>query len=239
MSSDTISNYMNIEEYAKVAPQYYTDEVPEILVFLLKNNKIQKLLDCGCGDGSLLYALKKRKLLRGVGVTGIDLSTNRISLVKRIDSKFVAKVDSAETLKTVSDNSIDLMVTTQVIEHVDDKKMTFSIHRVVKKGGIIYLSTVFKKWYGWYFYRHNGRWVLDPTHLREYTSDSQLLKLVVNKFYLVINKKTLQWFPIVDFILKRIGPPTRSRDNLFWEVVRSIRVPILGYYLWEIVLIKK
>lgn len=230
---------MNIEEYAKVAPQYYTDEIPPTLVSLLKDNKFQKLLDCGCGDGSLLYALKKRKLIKGIGVTGIDLSSNRISLVKRIDPRFVAKVDSAETLKTITNDSIDLLITTQVIEHVDDKKMVSSINRVVKKGGIIYLSTVFKKWYGWYFYRRNGRWLLDPTHLREYTSDTQLLKLFKKNFYLVINKKTLQWFPIADFILKRIGPLVRTRDSVIWKALRSIRIPIPGYYLWEIVLVKK
>lgn len=230
---------MNIEEYAKAVPQYYTDEIPMILVFLLQNNKFQKLLDCGCGDGSLLYGLKKRKLLRRAGVMGIDLSSNRISLVKRIDSKFVAKVDSAETLKTIKDNSIDLLMTTQVIEHVDDRKMASAISRVVRKGGIIYLSTVFKKWYGWYFYRHKGRWVLDPTHLREYTQDSQLLRLFREKFYLIINKKTIQWFPLMDFILKRIGPLIRARDSVFWKTIRSIRVPIPGYYLWEIVLVKK
>jgi len=230
---------MNIEEYAKVAPQYYTDEVPPLLIFLLKNNIVSKLLDCGCGDGSLLYSLKKRKLLRGLDVIGIDLSPSRVSLIKKIDTKFTANIDSAETLKTVRDNSIDILVTTQVIEHVNDKKMTTSIHRVVKKCGIIYLSTVFKKWYGWYFYRRDGRWLLDPTHLREYTSDSQLLNLFRKDFYLVVNKKSLQWFPIADFVLKRIGPLVRSRDNLFWKVIRSIRVPILGYYLWEIVLVKK
>ncbi len=230
---------MNIEEYAKVAPQYYTDEVPPILSFLLKNNDFHKILDCGCGDGSLLYALKKRKLLRDAKVGGIDLSSNRISLVKKIDPKFIAKVDSAETLKTINANSIDFLITTQVIEHVNDKKMTSTIQRVVKKGGIIYLSTVFKKSYAWYFYRRNGRWVLDPTHLREYSQDNQLLKLFKKDFYLVVNKKSLQWFPVADFILKRIGPLIRSRDHLIWKIVRSFRIPILGYYLWELVLVRK
>ena len=49
------SQDMNIEEYAKVAPQYYTDEVPPILSFLLKNNDFHKILDCGCGDGDPGY----------------------------------------------------------------------------------------------------------------------------------------------------------------------------------------
>ncbi len=230
---------MNIEKYAKMAPQYYTGEVPMLLINLLKYNHFETILDCGCGDGSLLYGLKNRNLIKTSRVNAIDLSKNRIALVKKISSKFHASVDSAETLETVKSNSIDLLISTQVIEHVDDQKMSITMKRVLKKSGVVYLSTVYKKWYGWFFYKNDIGWVIDPTHLREYSRDSQLLAILDKDFYITRNDKTLQWFPIIDFVVKRIGITVKQRDSLLWMVLRAIRIPILGYYNWELVLVKK
>lgn len=230
---------MNIEKYAKVAPQYYTGEIPILLKNLLFYNRFSSILDCGCGDGSLLYSLFKYKLISKAKITAVDLSKKRIDLVKKISPTITAKVDSAETLKKIKNSSISLLITTQVIEHVDDEKMSKTMSRVLKKNGIVYLSTVFKKWYGWYFYKNDIGWVIDPTHLREYSTDSQLIRILSKDFYVLINSKTLQWFPIIDFVAKRIGLVQKKRDDFIWELIRAIRIPVLGYYNWELVLVKK
>ena len=230
---------MNIEKYSKVAPQSYTGEIPKLLYELFKQNNFSTILDAGCGDGALIYSIIRQKLAKNGKITAIDLSKNRIKLVKKISSKIIAKVDSAETLKTVKPQSVELLITTQVIEHVNDRLMAKTMARVVKKGSIVYLSTVFKKWYGWYFYKNDIGWVIDPTHLREYTKDSQLINILKEDFYIAINKKTLQWFPLIDFVAKRISSLQKKRDNLAWKIIRSVRIPILGYYNWELILVKK
>ena len=230
---------MNIERYAKIAPQYYTGEVPKILLELFKYNKFSSILDCGCGDGSILYALNKRRMLNNIKVNAIDLSQDRINIVKRNFPKFKAHVDSAESINSIRNKTQDLISSTQVLEHVDDKKLADSLNRVLKNNGIVYLSTVYKKWYGWYFYKNDIGWVLDPTHLREYSTDNQLIKLFKKDFFIIVNKKTLQWFPLADFVIKRIGIVLIKRDNVLWKIIRAIRIPIFGYYNWEIVLTKK
>ncbi len=229
---------MNIEEYSKIAPQYYTDEVPPLLLQLLNFYDFHSVLDCGCGDGSLLHALDKRGYLKGKIVYAVDFSKTRIALVKKLNPKFKASVGSAEDLRTTKSNTIDLFISTQVIEHVDDKKMVETIHRVVKKGGRVFLSTVFKKSYAWYFYHNQIGWVLDPTHLREYQKDSQLFRLFKGKFKVIISAKRLQWFPIIDFFAKRFIKLNRNRDTFTWKLARSIRIPVLGYYNWEMVLMR-
>ena len=231
---------MNIEHYSEVAPQYYQEDVPELLDKYLKSANFSNILDCGCGDGSLVYALNRRNDFHAKKIFAIDLSQKRIELVKKINADIVATVDSAEEMRTVADKSIDFFISTQVIEHIDDKKMVAKIDEKVKNGGMVYVSTVFKKWYGWYFYRNHGMWVLDPTHLREYTSDEQLLDLFdKTKFALLENSKQLQWFPISDFFIKRLGLKDRKLyENKLMQLIRKAKIPIPGYYNWEIVLRK-
>lgn len=231
---------MDIEEYSKIAPQYYNNRIPPLLEKYLKDRRYATVLDCGCGDGSLLYALNNAGYLSEKSVFAVDLSSNRIELVKKISENIIGIVDSAEELSAIQDDSIDFFISTQVIEHVDDKKMIEKIMQKVRSGGIVYLSTVFKKWYGWYFYRNQGKWVLDPTHLREYAEDRQLLDLFNPKvFTLLEHGKNLQLFPIIDFFAKRLKFKNRKLyDNKFMKFIREIKVPIPGYYEWEIVLRK-
>lgn len=231
---------MDIENYAKNGVQYYFNDIPDLLKPLLDKENIKNILDVGCGDGSLIYALKENDYLKSKKIVAIDLSKSRVNLVKNIDKRIIANVDSAETLETIKDKSIDLLISTQVIEHVDDKKMLKSICRVLNKDGIAYITTVYKKWYGWYFYRCNGRWVLDPTHLREYTQDSQLFDLMdKNEFRVIENKKELLYFPILHVLLKLFQISDRTiYNNKFLHAVKNIKVPIFGYYNWSLVIAK-
>lgn len=229
---------MNIEEYASLSPQFYNYEVPPLLKKYLSLKNYITFLDCGCGDGAMLYALKKEGYFKKIKtVAALDLSKSRVALVKKLHPNIHTYVDSAEEMSTIKSNSVDFFISTQVIEHVDDKKMPDSIYRVTKKNGIVYISTVFKKWYGWYFYRNLGKWVLDPTHLREYGKDRELLKhFSSKKFKLLENKKTLQWFPLVHFFLKRINIKKRKlADNVIASTLSKIKIPIFGYYNWELV----
>jgi len=228
---------MNIEEYSKIAPQYYSNKIPTLLENYLKNTKWNSLLDCGCGDGSLISALKNHGFLDDRKIYGIDLSSNRIELIKKIDNKINANIDNAEEMNTIQNSSIDFFVSEQVIEHVDQKKMLKNIYRVVEKDGIVYLSTIFKKWYAWYFYRNNGKWVIDPTHLREYTKDSELLDLIIkNIFYIIENKKNILVFPVLDFFVKRLNVKNRNFfGNSLFSSLRKIKILIPGYYNWEII----
>jgi len=239
--ADILSKRINIEDYAKTGTQYYNGEIFPLLEKYVKFKKYNSLLDCGCGDGGTLCALKKQGFLENKEVYALDLSESRIKLVKKIDGNIKAFVDNAEIMSNIKDNSIDFLICEQVIEHVDHAKLLNSISRVVKRGGIIYLSTVFKKWYGWYFYRNNGKWVLDPTHLREYKNDSELFNFIdKDEFEILENEKKLIFFPLIDSSVKRLNIKNREiYNNKFLRLLRKIKRPVPGYYYWEIVLHKK
>jgi len=228
------------EKYSKYHVNFYTGEVRPLLDKYIKSVPWQSFLDVGCGDGALLYAMKTNGYMKDKDVHAVDLSKERIQRAKRVDDKFKCFVDDAESLKTVSSESIDLLVSVNVAEHVDDVKMIKAIHRVLKNGGVAYLSTTFKKWYGWYFYRSKGKWVLDPTHLREYTDDNQLLGLLVkNGFTVLETTKSVSSYPIIEIFSRVLRLSGQASKNPLFRLARKVRVPIVGYYKWEIVCQKK
>ena len=234
---------MRTDKYSNKFKHYYTGEIPPLIKNILNKYcmSIKSIADLGSGDGAILYALLKKKYLGNIEkVIAVDLSLERINNVRKLNDKILCIVADVCRLEILHDLSIDFVISNQVIEHLEgEEKFIKEVHRVLSKDGLFYLSTVFKKWYGWYFYRCNDKWTLDPTHVREYTDTNQLMDIIKKyKFEILNDSKILQWFPITDFIWKRIGMKINTYDNKFLKIFRKIKIPILGYYNWELVLKK-
>ena len=213
--------------------------MPGLLLQYMSNRDWHTFLDLGCGEGNLLYSANKRGILKGKGVYAVDISEKRIEVVRTISPDFSCSVDDACNLKTIPSNSVDILASAQVIEHVpDDLRMIKEIARVVRANGYVYLSTVFKRPGAVYIYRNHGKSVIDPTHVREYTSDSELLgKLTENGFVVEKNVKSQMMRPVIGFtILSRLGA---QRDiiqrNSVVRLLHELRFPIPGYFYWEVV----
>lgn len=229
---------MDIQEYSRRFIHFYEDAVPALLAEQITDD-LGSFMDVGCGDGNLLQALAARGMLEGKRVYAVDISPQRIQAVQQACPDFECLVAGAEHLEGIANGEIDLLATTQVIEHVsDDAEMVAEIARVVKPGGAVYLSTVFKKPWAWYFRRCNGRWALDPTHLREYQHDSELLD-VLEKAGLepLANRKTLICYSLMDPLMRllKVKRSVFLRSRVL-RALRRIKLPILGYYVWELVL---
>ncbi|OIO35457.1 MAG: hypothetical protein AUJ74_06260 [Candidatus Omnitrophica bacterium CG1_02_44_16] len=218
-------------------PHYYNLEVPYLLQKYLAASQGKSFCDLGCGDGALLYALNESGYLLNKEVFAVDSSKKRIDIVKQINPVFKCFNDDVCNIRDLGAQSIDFIVSTQVIEHVpDDECMVREIKRILKSYSIVYLTTVFKKRYAWYFYRNNRKWVIDPTHVREYMDVKPLLQLFQKYgFEKLEEKKTLLWFPVLDFFLKRMGLCRKIYLNKIFHMLRQIKIPIFGYYSWELV----
>lgn len=230
---------MDFDKYSSKHTNIYTNYIPQLLKDCLTKNNWDCFCDLGCGDGSLLNALNKKNYFTNKTVYAIDLSNIRLKNVIKINPKFKCYVNDVCNIESVSDNTIDIVVSMQVVEHVsDNKKMIQEINRIMKTNGIAYITTVYKKWYGWYFYRNNGKWVLDPTHVIEYTDEKQLLDLFKDQFEIIENKKSLIKYPIIDVLIRKFGLEKNAYKNKFVEKARLIKIFIPGYYNWELALRK-
>jgi 2-polyprenyl-3-methyl-5-hydroxy-6-metoxy-1,4-benzoquinol methylase len=232
---------MELDKYSKKYIHYYIQEVPSLIENIFDKHSIKSIADLGSGDGSILFALLKKGFLDNVKkIIAIDISQERLNNVKRISDKILCIV--ADVCKPVMLNCVglDLVISNQVIEHLPDEDgFIKEIYRVLSCNGLFYLSTVFKKWYGWYFYRCHGKWTLDPTHVREYTDSSQLLNIIKKyNFEVLEDRKKIFWFPVTDFIFKRIGMKKDVYNDKVAKFLRNVKVPILEYCNWELLLRK-
>ena len=96
------------------------------------------VLDLGCGNGHHLLTLGP-EVARGIG---IDISPGMIELARarlrssRRKANLTFKVDNAERLKEIADQSVDLAICIGAFEHMLDKRAVLaSIYRVLKFGG--------------------------------------------------------------------------------------------------------
>ena len=112
-------------------------ELEEITRLFLIPRKNIKLIDFGCGD------MPYRELLSPhvEEYLGLDLAENPLADLHISPN---GKID-------VEDNSVDVVLSTQVLEHVEDPIEYLSeSHRILKPGGILVLST-------------HGYWIYHPS----------------------------------------------------------------------------
>ncbi len=221
---------------------YGTDLPPLLAKFATQINLKEKLiLDLGAGDGEILYSLWKKGYAEENKSYATEISPFRCDKLRTLSNKiFVDEGDATHT--PYEPNKFDFIICNQVIEHVEEPaKLLSEAYRVLKPNRCMYLSTVFKKKFNFgYYWNAKGERVLDPTHLREYTHELELLTDMPREFKILYQQKTLQWFAITDFLFKRLG----FNDYIYEKSVicrwlRKIRLPIIGYYCWELLLYKK
>ena len=237
----------DFREYSDENINFYNKSTPELLLELIKKTKPKSLADFGCGDGVILLGLKRRGLLDKVGKTiAIDLSKERLKRVKKNIPNITIICSDVCDVKEIGNNSLDIIISTQVIEHVtSDERLVKEIYRTLGKRGYVYISSVVKCWYGWYFYRSNGKWALDPTHLREYRSSKEFCNLLRKNGLAISNLRLSVFKPsILNFfrrVLIKYGliSEERARNSSLLNSMAKIKIPVLGYYIIEVVARKK
>jgi ubiquinone/menaquinone biosynthesis C-methylase UbiE len=239
-------------EYSTNNVHFFDEIIPALLEagLFLVSHVISKLriVDLGCGDGRLIFALYKRRLLHNADdVVGVDVSEERL---KRLKAKlpFVRVIaSSALNIKELPASSCDFVICSQLIEHVDDKALLLEIKRLLTEVGIAYISSVVKSWYGFYFYFSNGAFLLDPTHVREYSSVKEFTNLILKKNFEIIGLKSQQlMFPIFDIVIRFLVKFNLVKpDANFYQQhpslskVRKFKLPIIGYRICEVLVKRK
>lgn len=165
---------VDYERYARERPIFWGDfEYPRIFLEAVAGRR-GAYADVGAGDGGQIRSALDHGLLSGFSrIIAVDISAERVARMKKLLPEVEGVVADAQSLP-FADGSIDFIFSSQVIEHVpDDFAMAREIARVLAPGGTAVVGSALRLRGAWYFYRCNGKWVLDPTHVREYESVEQ------------------------------------------------------------------
>ncbi len=237
------------EDFANRNVQFFDFFLPKMLEKLLENLKKFSLIDVGCGDGTFIYAMYHKGLLKNSKkIVGVDMSKNRINRLKSNLPFVKGIVADAQNLRPIKNSSFDIAICSQIIEHViDDRKMLKEMHRVLKSGGHLYISTVVKKGYGFWIYWKGG-FRLDPTHVKEYKNPEEFLNLLKKSGFRIIGYgvntisysildlvvRSLIWFNVI-----KASPDFYLRHRILQDLRNRVKFSVIGYKTLEVVAVKE
>ena len=114
----------------------------EKMIKIVKNLKHtpENILDVGCGTG--YFAHLTRSIYPNAKVYGVDISNTALSIGRRKYKDIIFVKADAEVKLPFKDNTFDLVISGEHIEHVRDiDQNLLEINRVTKKGGVMILTT--------------------------------------------------------------------------------------------------
>ncbi|MFL5951380.1 MAG: class I SAM-dependent methyltransferase [Gaiellaceae bacterium] len=156
---------------------FLTEWMPPLLRQTAERSPPRKLADLGAGDGGTLWPLDRAGLV-GETIYAVDISPEHVALCERLSPKVQGIVSDVSHVDALADESVDAVVSSQVIEHLpDDRVLAPEIARLLKPDGWFYVSSVIRGPHAFWLYKGKPpapeRWQLDPTHMREYESERQ------------------------------------------------------------------
>ena len=157
------------------------------LISSVKKLKIESALDVGCGEGFTLNKLSENKI--GKRLEGIDFQKTAIDLGRKFHPNLVLKQGDIYKLP-YEDNSFDLVMATEVLEHLEDPKKALSeIQRVSSKYVILSVPNEPLFMIANFLRGKNiTRWGNDIEHIQHWTSksfqkfvESQRVKVILKR----------------------------------------------------------
>jgi SAM-dependent methyltransferase len=224
---------------------FLTEWMPPLLRQTAERSPPRVLADLGAGDGGTLWPLDRAGLV-GETIYAVDISAAHVALCERLSPKAKGIVSDVAHVDELADESVDAVVSSQVIEHLpDDRVLAPEIARILKPRGWFYVSSVIRGPRAFWLYKGKPpapeRWQLDPTHMREYESEEQFRAALTHSAldFEVVRSSQLK-APLTDLVF-RISAAARliKREQLpelylrlpAWvtRARRATGVPIPGY----------
>lgn len=173
--------------------------------YLSSLDRTAKILDIGCGTGGNLKLLSEHY----ENISGVDNSEEAIKYCKEKGLNNVFS-DKLPELTQIEDDSIDLIILFDVLEHVeDDEKALFELKDKLKKEGYVFLTVPA---YNFLWSNHDEEF----HHKRRYTK-KQLEKMLESAGFKTIKTTYIYFllFPLVLFfrIIKQFSKSYAKVDD--------------------------
>jgi 2-polyprenyl-3-methyl-5-hydroxy-6-metoxy-1,4-benzoquinol methylase len=205
----------------------YANAKYEVLLEWLEKENVNTILNAGCGSGEFSFILASH----GYEVVGIDMDKDYIDLAKKNGkrmgfNKLRFEVSSIE--KFCDNTKFDVVMATDVLEHIEDDKFAFlSLTTHAKIGGLV-ICTIPAGQYLFGF--HDAK----LGHYRRYTLDS--FKKILPKNIVIKKLRYFGFFLIpvalaMSKFIKKSYPVVKSNNNKLLNYIFQIEKriePVLG-----------
>jgi ubiquinone/menaquinone biosynthesis C-methylase UbiE len=220
-------NLTKIQEMFEKEEEYWWFAARREMVLKLLSQYMkphQSLLDAGCGGGLLTKTVDSL-----YKVTAIDVDTLSLRLTRSRKPNATVLYANLEKKLPVTPHSFHAVTLLDVLEHVDDQKALSELHRVMRKGGKIFITVPA---YPWLF----SYWDVLHQHKRRYTRGGLQNLLKEHGFRVVYSSyfNTL-FFPLILLlrVIKTIfGIQERSHTDCF-EIPPFANSILLKIFRWE------
>ena len=190
MDDFVIGNFSSYGDTFVSKPSYNVKIRYDLFNLIPKNHQINKILEIGCADGNNLIYLKNKYNLNNKNVIGVD---NCKILSNKRNNEFEFIHQSAENFLENHNNKYDLIVMSDVIEHIYNPWKTLqNIKNILNKKGIVllsipnlqnikYINAIIS---GNFFYEKTG--LFDETHIRFFTMNT-IIKYLKNLNFKIVS----------------------------------------------------
>jgi 2-polyprenyl-3-methyl-5-hydroxy-6-metoxy-1,4-benzoquinol methylase len=148
----------------------------------------KRILDAGCGEGFTLSQLAEHTI--GTILVGIDTSAEALKLSAHIFPKLHVRQGSIYTIP-YADHSFDLVICTEVLEHLEDTARALSELGRVSRGYVL-LSVPWEPWFrltNFFLGKYVRRWGNHPEHVHQWTR-KQFEQLLQKHGFKIVNVTT-------------------------------------------------
>lgn len=194
MSKLTTDNYRK-HTHRNPIQRYLIDNFYKALFAEVKKRKPKTVLDVGCGEGFTLERLRKQNI--GEKLEGVDFLKTAIEIGKKAHPELHLKEGTIYDLP-YKDKSFDLVICSEVLEHLEDPKKALSeLERVAKKH--IVLSVPNEPWFmlaNFLRGKNWSRWGNDIEHINHWSSKG-FKKFVETKFKVLTVRRPFAWTLVI------------------------------------------
>lgn len=188
----------------------------------------KKLVDVGCGTGKFLEEMSQWQNWKEI--VGLDGSDDAIKFSKARNIAQVKKSDFEKKLRMAS-NSVDVITSLDVVEHIDnDVGLVEEFYRILKPGGVVAVTVPAHQWLWTY-------WDEELGHKRRYTK-RQIHKMLTQAGFEVVRVSYFYSYllPIaVGFRFLKMLLPDRKRGSDFIrlpEIANQILINMSRVETW-------
>ncbi len=178
-----------------------------ILNCLKKYSPGKKILDVGCGSGSLLFFLKQNGYL-----------------AEGVDSHAAAPIQASAEKLPFLEGEFDALILADVLEHIEEKKALEEAFRVLTPKGILLLSVPA---FSWLWSRRD----VEAGHLRRYNAKEIFqIASVFNAKILFFSYYQFFLFPL--FFLSRFFNTDPKREELISPWINACLLWVNSFEIW-------